>query len=133
MENLFTVMNTEVKEIELKDIPENPVAWSSKEAHKILKECFDVETIDNKMSFKILFLDANRKVTGVLDLSELENTSQIILAHNSPSDELKPTRLCYQTTKSIRQAGELIGLRLLDHIILNSSENYYSFADAMRL
>ena len=115
--------------LELKNLSENPVALSSKEAHKVLKDCFN----DNKVSFKILFLDAERKVTGVLDLSELENTSQIILAHNSLSNDLKPTRLCYQTTKAIKQAGELVGLKLLDHIILNSSENYYSFADEKKL
>jgi len=125
--------NLRVREFELEDTQENPVALSSKEAHKALKECFDTETIDNKVSFKILFLDADRKVIGVLDTSELENTTQIILAHNSLSNDLKPTRLCYQTTKTIKEASELVGLKLLDHIILNSGESYYSFADEMRL
>jgi DNA repair protein RadC len=90
-------------------------------------------TINDKVSYKILFLNDDRKVIGVLDISELENTSQIIIAHNSVSNELKPTRLCYQVTRAIKQAGELLGLKLLDHIILNSSKNYYSFADEMRL
>ena len=125
--------NSGIKEIELKDIPENPKVLSSKETHKVLKKCFDVETIDNKVSLKILFLDYDRKVIGVLDTSVLNNAKQIILAHNSTSDDLKPTRLCYQLTKATKQAGELIGLNLLDHIILNSSEKYYSFADEMRL
>ena len=122
-----------IKEIGLKDMPENTVALSSKEAHKILKKCFDVETINDKVSYKILFLNSDRKVIGVLDTSVLENTTQIIVAHNSASNDLKPTRLCYQVTKTIKQAGDLVGLKLIDHIILNSSESYYSFADEMKL
>jgi len=125
--------NSGMKEIKLKNISENPVALSSKEAYKILKEYFDTETIDNKVSFKIMFLDADRKVTGILDTSELENTTQIVIAHNSMSNDLKPTQLCYQTTKAIKQAGDLVGLKLLDHIILSSSESYYSFAEEMKL
>ena len=119
--------------LELKVISDNPIVYSSKEAHGILKECFDTETINNKISFKILFLNSDRKVIGILDTSELENTSQIIIAHNSMSDDLKPTRLCYQVTKTVKQVGELLGLKLTDHIILNSSDCYYSFADEMKL
>jgi len=119
--------------LELKEIPDFPVALSSEEAHKVLKECFEVETINNKVSFKILFLNDDRKVIGVLDTKELENTTQIILAHNSTNDDLKPTRLCHQITKTVKQAGELVGLKLIDHIILNASESYYSFADEMKL
>ena len=115
--------------LELKNVPDNPVVLSSKEAHNVLKECFDRETINNKISIKILFLNADREVTGIFDMLELENTTQIILAHNSLSNDVKPTRLCYQTTQAVKQAGELVGLKLLDHIIINSGESYYSFVD----
>jgi hypothetical protein len=44
--------NLGIKEIELKDIPENPVALSSKEAHSVLKECFIWERLTTKFHIR---------------------------------------------------------------------------------
>jgi DNA repair protein RadC len=127
---------SEAKKIELQSIPEisnNSVAYSSKEAHKVLKEFFNTDTINDQFEFKILFLNSDRKVIGVLDTKVLENSSQIVIARNSLGDDIKPTRLDYQATKTIKQSVELIGFKLLDNIILNSNDEYYSFADNMKL
>jgi DNA repair protein RadC len=54
--------------------------------------------------------------------------SGLILAHNHPSGNLKPSEADKQITNKIRQAAKLLDIELLDHIII-SSEGYYSFAD----
>ena len=52
----------------------------------------------------------------------------LILAHNHPSGNFKPSEADRQITSKIRQAAKLLDIELMDHIII-SSEGYYSFAD----
>jgi len=58
---------------------------------------------------------------------EQEATS-IILSHNHPSGNLKPSRADEEITQKIKQAASYLDIRVLDHIIV-SEEGYYSFAD----
>jgi len=48
--------------------------------------------------------------------------------HNHPSGNLKPSRQDEALTQKIKQAGELLDIKLLDHVIV-TNESYYSFAD----
>ena len=52
----------------------------------------------------------------------------LILAHNHPSGNLKPSEADKQITNKIRQAAKLLDIEVMDHIII-SSEGYYSFMD----
>ena len=52
----------------------------------------------------------------------------IILLHNHPSGQLKPSGPDQQITKKIAQAGDHLEIKLLDHVII-TKESYYSFAD----
>ena len=52
----------------------------------------------------------------------------IILAHNHPSGQVKPSRGDREETRRLKQAGELLGLRLYDHIIVGGGR-YYSFLE----
>ncbi len=54
--------------------------------------------------------------------------SYIIVAHNHPSGNLKPSQEDVNLTRKIKQAGELMDVRLIDHLII-SNVGYYSFAD----
>ena len=58
---------------------------------------------------------------------ETEATS-IVLCHNHPSGSLKPSKQEEELTNKLKQAANLMDMKLLDHIILNE-ESYYSFAD----
>lgn len=58
----------------------------------------------------------------------LLNASAIICAHNHPSGDPAPSPEDRQLTVRLRQAAELIGITLLDHIILGD-ERIHSFAD----
>lgn len=55
-------------------------------------------------------------------------SSGIILAHNHPSGQLKPSHQDVKLTKSLVSFGKYIDLYILDHLIV-TDQNYYSFAD----
>lgn len=57
-----------------------------------------------------------------------ESASSIILAHNHPSGNLKPSQEDVQITKRIREAGKALDISVLDHLIL-AGQSFYSFAD----
>ena len=52
----------------------------------------------------------------------------MIVAHNHPSGELNPSKEDIQITKRLKEAADILGLNLLDHIIFNT-RGYYSFAE----
>lgn len=56
----------------------------------------------------------------------------IILAHNHPTGILNPSTLDEMVTRKIKDAGELLDIRLYDHIIVGHGE-YYSFVDHEKL
>ena len=43
---------------------------------------------------------------------------EIIVAHNHPSDDLRPSKSDIETTKKLKAGAELVGLKLLDHLII---------------
>ncbi len=54
--------------------------------------------------------------------------SSIILAHNHPSGSLVPSKLDITMTKDMANAGKLLRIEVVDHVIV-SHEGYYSFSD----
>jgi DNA repair protein RadC len=57
-----------------------------------------------------------------------EDAVSLILSHNHPSGSLKPSRADEALTIKIKEAANLLDIRVIDHIIV-SEEGYYSFAD----
>ncbi len=56
------------------------------------------------------------------------NASSVILAHNHPSNNLKPSDNDIRLTRKLRDAGKALDIQVLDHIIAGN-DNYFSFAD----
>jgi DNA repair protein RadC len=54
--------------------------------------------------------------------------SAMILCHNHPSRNVSPSEEDKKLTSRMKQAGELLDIRVLDHIII-AGNNYFSFAD----
>ena len=122
---------------------EKPQAKDSKTAFILFqKELGDL----NYETFCILLLNRANKVlktirisdgglTGtVVDLRKVfkiamdNNATSIILGHNHPSGQLTPSEADIQLTKKLKEAGVMLDLPVLDHIIVGNG-NYYSFAD----
>lgn len=96
--------------------------------------------------FWILLLDRANQVNKKINISEggmagtvadpkkifkmaLDNSaSSIILAHNHPSNNLKPSGNDISLTKKLKEAGNLLDVQVLDHLIIGN-DSYYSFAD----
>ena len=57
------------------------------------------------------------------------NASGIIVCHNHPSGNLNPSESDTKLTQKIKEAGNLMDIQLLDHLILTTDDSYYSFAD----
>lgn len=57
-----------------------------------------------------------------------DRASAIIIAHNHPNGELKPSNEDINITNRIKNASNILGISLLDHIIFNA-KGYYSFIE----
>jgi DNA repair protein RadC len=122
---------------------EKPKIGSSRDAYEILKsELLDIPHEE----FWILLLNrANRvikksqisqggvagtvadpKIIFKIALEEL--ASGVILAHNHPSGNLNASQADIDLTKKLKEAGKLLEIQVLDHIIV-AGQNYLSFAD----
>lgn len=77
---------------------------------------------------------------GLLDKSQVhprevfanvitDRAASIILAHNHPSGELKPSNSDLKIHDQLIEAGKILGIKVLDHIIV-SRKGYYSFQEA---
>ena len=57
-----------------------------------------------------------------------DRASAVIVAHNHPSGSLEPSKEDIDATVQLKSAGEILGIRLLDHIVFNQ-KGYYSFLE----
>jgi DNA repair protein RadC len=64
----------------------------------------------------------------IFNVALQRNAAYIFLLHNHPSGNLKPSQLDIDLTKKIANAGKLLDLPVLDHLII-TNDGYYSFAD----
>jgi DNA repair protein RadC len=72
-------------------------------------------------------------ISGWLMASAINSgATAMILAHNHPSGSLKPSQPDERLTRNVRLAGELMDIKLVDHLIV-TGEGYYSFADEGQL
>lgn len=117
---------------------------SSKQAYEYLRPV--LEDLPHE-EFWILFLNRANKIIGkqligrggisqttadvkiVFKKSIDKQASAIILAHNHPSGNLKPSQSDIQLTKKIKEGSDLLDIQVLDHLIIGDG-NYYSFADS---
>jgi DNA repair protein RadC len=97
-------------------------------------------------NFRVVFLDSknqiiNSKIIFIGTLNEsvvhpreifksaiLENSANIILIHNHPSGDLNPSEEDIKTTKELVKAGEILGIKVLDHIIVGNN-SFFSFLE----
>ncbi len=141
----------QVSEIQLSYYPKfkistRPTISSSGDAYKILNEKWDEGKIDFVEQFKVLLLNRANRVLGIFEASTggvsgtvadpktifaaalKANASSIILSHNHPSGNTKPSEADIKLTKKLKEAGSFLEIPVLDHIII-TSESYLSMAD----
>lgn len=125
---------------------ERPIIKDSEDAYEILLKVWDKGKIDLQEEFKVLFLNRANRVLGLYKVSSggitgtvadprliftaalKANAVSLVLSHNHPSGNLRPSRADEDLTSKIKQAGSFLDIKVVDHIII-SSEGYLSFAD----
>jgi len=118
----------------------------SSDSYKELQKIWN-EDIDLRERFIVLYLNKQNKVHGfyTVSIGGIDGTvvdvkmcilpalrsmsSGMILAHNHPSNNLRPSGADKQITKKIKEAAKFFDIVVLDHIIMTPDEGYYSFAD----
>lgn len=58
-----------------------------------------------------------------------DNAAAVALVHNHPSGDPEPSRADRLLTQRMKEAGAILGIRVLDHVIIGR-EKYYSFAES---
>jgi len=121
---------------------------SAKEVAKVFQDILAIEdTIEqDKEHYYVMHLTSRNQVLmvelvtiGVLSSALVHpretfrraiiaGSAAIILAHNHPSGEADPSDEDTSVTKTMFEAGELLGIHMLDHIIF-TKDNYFSFRD----
>jgi DNA repair protein RadC len=122
---------------------ENPQIRSSSDVYNIM--CPVMEDLPHE-EFWILFLNRANRVTGRMKISQggvsgtvtdvrivmkkaIESlASGLVICHNHPSGNNSPSDSDIRITQKIKEAGALMDIQLLDHLII-AGKDYYSFAD----
>ncbi|WP_256006848.1 JAB domain-containing protein [Pedobacter deserti] len=125
---------------------ERPKIGSSKDAFDVLISCWDKDQINLLEQCFMLVLNRANRVIGIREVSSggYSGTvvdpklifgialkcvgSSIIIGHNHPSENLRPSTSDLDITKKLTAAGRMLDLPVLDHLIV-TAEGYYSFSD----
>ena len=142
-------LNVLVKERAFYYKTENSHLDSADKVVKMMSDVFQIHLRAEEYVY-LLSLDTKCKVLGIFEVGHgtvnacllhtreimirnvLCGASAFIVAHNHPSGELSISKDDVSTTKKLYEAGELMGIHLLDHVIIgreDEKETYYSMAE----
>ncbi|SMO88794.1 DNA repair protein RadC [Saccharicrinis carchari] len=111
------------------------------------RSLYDGDTISHREFFFVIFLNRSNHISGYYKASEggisgtvvdvrtifqaalLSQASGCIITHNHPSGNLEPSQQDMAITNKIKAAAKMLDIALLDHIIVNAFDEYYSFAN----
>ncbi|MGY4536260.1 DNA repair protein RadC [Mucilaginibacter sp. UYNi724] len=146
--DLFKVAEIELVYKQNGSTSQRPKVTKGEEAYNILLSHWDETKLDLLEQSKILLLNRANRVLGICEMSSggiagtvvdprlifvtalKANACAIILAHNHPSGNLMPSTEDKKMTNRLMDAGKLLEIEVLDHIIVTSG-GYYSFAEQM--
>ena len=115
---------------------ERPQGNDPKKIHKEIKNLFS----ESKEFVIVLHLDTQNNIIcreivhiGGLNQSIMDpraifrtaitlNANSIVLAHNHPSGVLTPSDEDINSTAALKEGGEILGIKVLDHLIFNKTE-----------
>ena len=127
-------------------IAERPLISSSSDAYQVFLHYWNGDKIDLLEEFKVIFLNRGNRVMQLLPVSQGGLTGtvadprvilgaalkvaacSVIISHNHPSGNLRPSKADKELTTRIKSAANYFDIKLLDHLII-SQEGYYSFLD----
>ena len=132
------------------EVSESAKLTSSFTVYSLMKQYYGDDVISHHEEFWVLYLNVKNKVLKISKLAQggisenfvdirlifqqalQANAVSVILVHNHPSNESYPSKNDMVMTKKIVEAGNLLDIKILDHLIVCDS-NYYSFLDYGKL
>ena len=123
---------------------------SVNKAFEVLLNSWNLDTIELQEEFKVLLLNRANEVLGIYPLSKggitgtvvdsrlifavaLKcNATGIILCHNHPSGNLKPSDNDITLTRSIKKCADFLDITLIDHLIITKN-GFFSFSNEGKL
>lgn len=123
---------------------QRPIINSSSDAYNAVAHLLLEKNVE---SFFVMLLSNNNKLIRIVPISHgginetlvdrkivfkaaIENNAvKIILTHNHPSGDMKPSQADINTTRTIVEAGKIMSIQVLDHLIIGEDDRYYSFLD----
>lgn len=112
----------------------------------ILEEVFELSELAEEV-FILMCLDTKNKVTGLFKVSQgslnasivhprevfkralMQNSNAVILAHSHPSGDVTPSGEDISVTRRLQEAGDILGIKVLDHLIIGAGGRYKSFKE----
>ena len=128
-------------------VRDRKVVKQSTDIAEILKEIYNTDSFEWVESFIVIYLNKANKMLGFYKISQggitgtvadpriilqcalLSNATAIILSHNHPSGNLRPSKADEELTQRVKAAARYMDIQVIDHIIM-STEGYYSFSDS---
>lgn len=130
------------------------VIKDSRDIAELCRQTIDEDIMDWRETFVVIALTRANRVCGIetkralgffrasmggitgtvadprliLQFALMANACSLILCHNHPSGNLRPSNADEKLTAKIKAAAENFDIKILDHVIV-SSEGYFSFAD----
>ena len=158
MKNTTIIKNNDLRAAEVrlkyktKVLPTSRVSiTSSRDAFDLFWKHWDLGTIEHSEEFKILLLNRSNKVLGIANISKggisgtvtdiriifqyalKAHASSVILAHNHPSGNSLPSETDIQITRKLCEAGKILDILVLDHLVICGDHSYISLADEGRM
>lgn len=150
MENCMMKCLNKVGEIKVSYYPKvirGPNIGNAADCLIHFKNYYNLATIALQEEFLIMYLNRANNVLGIyrhtkgsmsgtmvdvrmiLAIGLKLGAHSIILSHNHPSNNLKPSNQDIEITNKIKEAGKLMDVFVIDHIIVDTKFNYYSFLE----
>ena len=126
-------------------VPANYTSCNSPELiYRLMKDYVELTSLAEE-EFYVIAMNSKSRILGLFMLSHgtvnatiaspreifhralLIGAANIVVVHNHPSLDTEPSRDDIMSTRRIKEAGDLIGIKLLDHIIVG--DGYYSFKE----
>jgi DNA repair protein RadC len=127
-------------------VSSRPLIQKSADGYRVCLHYWNFNRIELLEEFKVLFLSQSNRVLKIFPVSQGGITGTVadprlilaaaikvaacsmILVHNHPSGNLKPSKADEELTQKIKMAASYFDIKVLDHLII-TREGYFSFAD----
>lgn len=118
------------------DSPEKMVSVVGSEIKELANECVFLANLNTKNQIINMSVISQGLINQsllhpreIFNKAILSNASGVMLFHNHPSGDITPSKQDKEITEKIAFSGELLGIKLLDHIIVGAGNfAYFSFA-----